>query len=123
LDSVSLSGVARRPSCLRPAPARGRWPGARRRARGGRHAFGEAAAEFVEVAALRHQRLRASSGRLAACSPLGISSTAPAFRRLTLPSTKASGLARSSATSIWSSEMLAGLLAPAILPAVSPAAR
>ena len=37
-----------------------------------------------------------------------------------LPPMKASGLLLSSATSIWSSEMLAGLFCAAILPAVSP---
>ncbi len=38
----------------------------------------------------------------------GICSTAPALTRLTLPWMKASGLARISATSIWSSDTLAG---------------
>ena len=126
LDSVQLVGRGGgRPSCLRPGPAR--WPAAWRLARrraGGGHAFGQAAAEFVEVAALRHH----ASG---VASPAGTALrllarwARPARRRpcsrLTLPPMKASGLARSIATSIWSSETLAGLLAAAILPAVSPA--
>ena len=56
---------------------------------------------------------------LAACAP-GISSRAPDLTRLTLPPMKASGLLRSSATSIWSSDTPAGLFCAAILPAVSP---
>ena len=50
----------------------------------------------------------------------GTSSTAPALRRLTLPPENASGLARSIATSIWSSDTVGGLLAEAMAPAVSP---
>ena len=45
---------------------------------------------------------------LAACAP-GTSSTAPALMRLTLPAMNASGLPLSKATSIWSSDTLAGL--------------
>ena len=56
-----------------------------------------------------------------ASSADGRSSTAPALKRLILPPTNASGLLFSNATSIWSSEMLAGLFCAAILPAVSPA--
>jgi hypothetical protein len=41
--------------------------------------------------------------------------------RLMFPLMNASGLVRSKATSIWSSETSVGLLAAAILPAVSPA--
>ena len=64
--------------------------------------------------------LASSGGTFAACEPADTSSTAPAFMRLMLPPTNAFGLARSSATSIWSSETSAGLYAPAILLAVSP---
>ena len=49
-----------------------------------------------------------------------MSSTAPDLSRFMLPPMKASGLLFSKATSIWSSEMLAGLFCAAILPAVSP---
>ena len=55
-----------------------------------------------------------------AVSSVGKSSSAPDFKRLMLPPMKASGLLFSSATSIWSSEMPAGLFWPAILLAVSP---
>ena len=66
--------------------------------------------------------LEASEGDIAAASSAtGMSSTAPDFRRLTLPPMKAPGLLLSSATSIWSREILVGLFCPAILPAVSPA--
>lgn len=65
---------------------------------------------------------RASSADTAvASSPVGTSSTEPALSLFTLPPMNASGLARSMATSIWSSEMFAGLFADAIRPAVSPA--
>ena len=64
---------------------------------------------------------RASVGlTAAAAAPLGRSSTEPARMRLTLPSMKALGLACSMATSTWSSETLAGRLAMAMRPAVSP---
>ena len=56
-----------------------------------------------------------------AWSLLGICTTLPARRRLTLPLTKAFGLARSMATSIWSSETPEGRWALASCPAVSPA--
>ena len=49
------------------------------------------------------------AGVASAAAWSGICKTAPAFRRLTLPCTKASGLARIMATSIWSSETPAGL--------------
>jgi hypothetical protein len=52
---------------------------------------------------------------------VGRSRTAPALTRLTLFPMKALGLARNMATSIWSSEALAGRLAAAMRPAVSPA--
>ena len=55
-----------------------------------------------------------------ACSLLGSCSTLPERRRFTLPSTKASGLCCSRATSIWSSETPAGRWAAARRPAVSP---
>ena len=51
---------------------------------------------------------------------LGISKTEPDFRRLMLPPVNASGLLRSSATNIWSSETLSGLFLAAMPPAVSP---
>ena len=64
----------------------------------------------------------ASGGAKArACSSVGIVKTAPALRRFKLPLTKASALLRSSAASIWSSDTWAGLVAAAILLAVSPA--
>jgi hypothetical protein len=64
----------------------------------------------------------ASDGETAsACSCEGRFRTAPERNRLTLAPAKASGLDRSMATSIWSSETVVGLLAAAILPAVSPA--
>ena len=65
-------------------------------------------------------RVASPAGMYSAWSPAGTSSTAPALRRLTLPPMKASGLLRSSATSIWSSDTLAGLACAAIFPAVSP---
>src|SRR5450830_1921247 len=46
--------------------------------------------------------------------------TEPDLTRLTFSPTKAAGFARSSATSIWSSDTLAGFVAVAILLAVSP---
>ena len=55
-----------------------------------------------------------------ACSGVGTLITAPDLMRLILLLINASGLARSSATSIWSSETVAGLVAMAILLAVSP---
>lgn len=65
---------------------------------------------------------RASSGPTApACSAVGRSTTAPALIRLTFPPMNAPGLDRSIATSIWSNDTLAGLLAAAMRPAVSPA--
>ncbi len=63
----------------------------------------------------------ASSAELAlACSAEGTFMTEPALTRLILPPTNASGLLRNSATSIWSSDTLAGLTLAAILLAVSP---
>ena len=64
--------------------------------------------------------LASPDGTSPACSDEGTSSTVPAFSRFTLPLTKASGLACSIATSIWSSETFGDLCAAAILPAVSP---
>ena len=58
---------------------------------------------------------------LAAADSCGRSITAPALMRFTLSPMKALGLARSMATSIWSSDTLAGRLASAMRPAVSPA--
>ena len=55
-----------------------------------------------------------------ACSGVGTFSSAPLLIRLILLLMNASGLARNSATSIWSRETLAGLTAAAILLAVSP---
>ncbi len=55
-----------------------------------------------------------------ASSAPGRSSTAPDLSRLILPPMNASGLLLSKATSIWSSETLAGLFWAAIFPAVSP---
>ena len=57
----------------------------------------------------------------AASSDDGMSRTAPALKRLMFEPTNASGLLLSNATSIWSSEMFAGLFCAAILLAVSPA--
>ena len=62
-----------------------------------------------------------AAGVAAAWLALGRSSTAPALSRLTLPPMNASGLARSMATSIWSSDTSCGRWALAIRPAVSPA--
>ena len=55
-----------------------------------------------------------------ACSSVGMSMTAPALMRLMLSPMKAFGLERNMATSIWSSDTLAGLMLAAIFPAVSP---
>ncbi len=123
LESVSLSGVALAgarsstlactlPPAWRSAPA--------------------VCVEGTLSASLRRKLLKsllcartvceASAGGIAlAASSAGTSSTAPDFRRLILPWMKASGLLLSSATSIWSSDTLAGLFCAAILPAVSPA--
>ena len=66
--------------------------------------------------------LEASGPVSAPASPAdGRFSTAPALKRLMLSPTNASGLLTSNATSIWSSEILAGLFCVAILLAVSPA--
>ncbi len=64
--------------------------------------------------------LASDAGIAPASAAAGTSSTVPALSRLMLPPEKASGLARSMATSIWSSEIVGGLLAAAIAPAVSP---
>ena len=60
------------------------------------------------------------AGVAKASSWLGICKTEPAFRRLTLPCTKALGLARDMATSIWSSDTPCWRRALAMRPAVSP---
>ena len=123
LDSVSLSGavlLARWSStwvCTLPVAARP-----------------EAATSAVgaEPASLRRNSLksRLCAARILRASPFGVAlasaepgncRTAPALRRLTLPWIKASGLARSRATSIWSSDTSAGRWALAMRPAVSPA--
>ena len=66
--------------------------------------------------------LEASTGLVVpASSAVGMSSTLPDRKRLIFPPIKASGLLFSNATSIWSSEILAGLFLAAILLAVSPA--
>ena len=123
LDSVSLSGVAATgffsstEACSRPLACR--WAASIRLA-------------GTPSASLRRNSLKsrlcattvwlASAAEIAlAWSAPGISRTAPALSRLTLPPPNASGLARSIATSIWSSETVVGLFAPAIALAVSPA--
>jgi len=65
--------------------------------------------------------LASSGGTSAASCSVGSCKTEPLRTRLMLPPMNASGLARSIATSIWSSETAGGLFALAILPAVSPA--
>ena len=66
--------------------------------------------------------LRASTGSSAcAWSEVGTDSSAPASSRFTLLATKASGLLRSMASSIWSSETLTDLACTASSLAVSPA--
>ena len=66
--------------------------------------------------------LRASTGSSAcAWSGVGTDSSAPASSRFTLLATKASGLLRSMASSIWSSETLSDLACTAKALAVSPA--
>jgi len=65
-------------------------------------------------------RRASAAGMAAAALALGTCSTAPALTRFTLPRMKASGLACSRATSIWSSDTSAGLRLAAMRPAVSP---
>ncbi len=60
------------------------------------------------------------AGTALAAASAGMSSTAPALMRLTLFPMKALGLERSMATSIWSSDTLAGRWSAASRPAVSP---
>ena len=109
LAQRQLVGRWRAAACLRSSTAACTLPVGLARGLlglGRRHAAGQPLAVGAEVGALRLDDLRASAaGDLP--WPLGAEgtvSTTPAFSRFMLLSTKACGLARYSATSIWSSE-------------------
>ena len=107
----SLTCPWTRPSALRPAL--------------GKSVLGAADAKlaryFAKSAACALMVWRASvDGVCWASCELGSFRTAPALRRLTLLSTKASGLARSKASSIWSRDTLPSMCRAANSPAVSP---
>ena len=65
-------------------------------------------------------RLASAGAVVVDCASVGSVTIAPALMRFTLSPMNASGLARNMATSIWSRETLASLLAVAMRPAVSP---
>ena len=122
LDSVSLSaaGAAGAASftsvCTRPAAWRSATPTSASGAAPARRLRKSLKSRLCAVIVWR-----ASLALIVpACSAVGRSTTAPALIRLTLPPMNAFGLERSMATSIWSNDTLAGRLAAAMRPAVSP---